>query len=486
MKKLGIAILIIVVVGAGIVVFWPERVPEERLPDVPEEEKLEEKIIRKAAVAGRFYPGSSDELKTVVEQYLNQAPYLNLPPVQGLVCPHAGYMYSGPVAAYSYKQLDNVYDTIILLGPSHYVPVPGASIPECTHYQTPLGLVKVSPLAKTLKKESLFTTVPAAHIQEHCLEVQLPFLQMVLTDFEIVPIIIGDADPQELALLLSPYIDDSTLVIASSDLSHYHSYEKACTLDKICTDAVPELDFEKIELCEACGIKALQTLMYIAENKDWQGELLDYRNSGDTSQRKDQVVGYMAAAFYGGDYVNEEDQHFLLELARKTLEQYLQNGTFLQVDESKLSDTLKEERACFVTLNKNGMLRGCIGSLTPEHPLYQGVMQNAVYAALQDPRFPPVQYQELSEITIEISVLTVPKQITYSSQAELLQKIERKGVIISEGAHRATYLPQVWDQLPDPEEFISNLCRKAGLSPDYWKEGTLEVYVYTAHAFEEE
>lgn len=483
MKKVGIVILVVIIV-AGIIVFWPESLSENGVE--PSENEPEEKIIRNAAVAGRFYPGSSEELKKLVEKYLDQAPDLNVHNIRGLVCPHAGYMYSGPVAAYSYKQLPNVYNTVILLGPSHYVPVSGASIPECTHYKTPLGLVKVSTLAESLKKESLFTTEPAAHTQEHCLEVQLPFLQTVLTDFEIVPIIIGNADPKELASVLSKHIDDSTLVIASSDLSHYHPYETACTLDKMCTEAVPELDFEKIESCEACGIKALKTLMYIAKEQNWQGKLLDYRNSGDTSKRKDQVVGYMAAAFYGGDYVNKGDQQFLLKLARTTLEQYLQEGTFPEVDEPQIPDVLKEKRACFVTLNKNGMLRGCIGSLTPESPLYQGVMQNAVYAALQDPRFPPVQYQELSEITIEISVLTIPEQIEYKDQADLLKKIDRKGVIISKGAHRATYLPQVWDQLPDPEEFISNLCRKAGLSPDYWKEGELDVYVYTAQAFEEE
>jgi AmmeMemoRadiSam system protein A len=290
------------------------------------------------------------------------------------------------------------------------------------------------------------------------------------------------------ASVLLPYIDEKTLVIASSDLSHYYPYETAYNLDRVCTEAVPALDFDKVLSCEACGIRALQTLMYIAEIKGWQGTLLDYRNSGDTAGGKDQVVGYMAVAFYGNDkksYINEEDQQYLLDLARQTLEQYLKDGTVPEVDESQLSDRLKEERACFVTLNKAGMLRGCIGSLTPERKLYESVIENAVNAALKDPRFPPVTYEELELITIEISVLTLPEQVMYTDPQDLLTKIQDKGVIISSGFHRATFLPQVWEQLPDPEEFISHLCNKAGLSSHYWEEGTLEVYVYTAQVFSE-
>lgn len=484
--KIVSAVLVIVVVAAAVYYLWPES---EQVQEMSKDQESQKEVtIRKAAVAGRFYPSSPDELEAFIHSYLDQAPYLDLPDIHGMVCPHAGYIYSGPTAGYSYKQLNNQYDTVIILGPSHYVRFSGASIPECTHYETPLGLVKVSEKVLTLKKEPVFTTVPGAHTQEHCLEVQLPFLQSVLTDFEIIPIVLGSVSPEAVASVLLPYIDEKTLVIASSDLSHYYPYETACNLDRVCTEAVPALDFDKVLSCEACGIRAIQTLMYIAEKKGWQGTFLDYRNSGDTAGGKDQVVGYMAVAFYGNDkksYINEEDQQYLLNLARKTLEQYLKDGTVPEVDESQLSDNLKEKRACFVTLNKNSMLRGCIGSLTPEHKLYESVIENAVNAALKDPRFPPVTYEELELITIEISVLTLPEQIMYTGPQDLLTKIQGKGVIISSGFHRATFLPQVWEQLPDPEEFISHLCNKAGLSSRYWEEGTLEVYVYTAQVFSE-
>ena len=477
-KKMKIAatVIIIVVIAYMCVYFWPE----------PQQE-IQEMRIRKNVVAGRFYPSTPEELKTLINAYLDQAPYYDLPEIHGLVCPHAGYIYSGLTAAYSYKQLNNQYDTVILMGPTHYVFFEGASIPDYTHYETPLGLVKISGKVVDLKRNPVFTTVPEAHAQEHCLEVQIPFLQEVLTDFEIIPVILGDVNPQEVASALSPYIDERTLVIASSDLSHYHPYEKACALDEICTTAVSALDFDKIQSCEACGIRALEILMHLAEEKGWQGKLLDYRNSGDTAGGKDRVVGYMATAFYGSNNsLNEEEQEFLLDLARQTLTQYLKDGTFPEVDESQVPERLKEKRACFVTLNKNGMLRGCIGNLTPENKLYMGVIENAVNAAVRDPRFPPVTYEELSGITIEISVLSLPVTISYTDSQDLLKKVEGKGVIIAAGFNRATFLPQVWEQLPDPEVFMSHLCSKAGLPSTYWKEGTLEVQVYTAYVFGEE
>jgi AmmeMemoRadiSam system protein B/AmmeMemoRadiSam system protein A len=471
-KKGGI--VLVFVVAVLLVYFWPES------------EVTQEMRIRTPAAAGRYYPSSPEDLKSVVETYCDQALNLELENVHGLVCPHAGYIFSGPTAGCGFTQLSNIYDTVILIGPSHHVWFAGASIPEYTHYQTPLGLVKVSEKAESLKEESVFTTVPEAHTREHCLEVQLPFLQCILTDFEIVPIVLGTVDPQKVASALSPLIDEKTLVIASSDLSHYHPYEEACTLDKICCEAVPALDFEKVQSCDACGIQAIMTLMWLAEERGWQGTLLDYRNSGDTAGGKDQVVGYMAVAFHGShSLLNAEEQQYLLSLARQTLEQYLQDGSLPEVDESELPRTLTVTKACFVTLNKYGMLRGCIGNLNAQDNLYKAIMENAVNAAVKDPRFKPVTYGELSEITIEISVLSSPEKIFYDDDNDLLRQIEGKGVIISAGFNRATYLPQVWEQLPFPEEFISQLCLKAGLPADFWRSGTVEIYVYTAQVFGE-
>ena len=480
-----ITVLIVLVVVTLLVIYaW--RGPQQEEQEEKEQEQPQEMKIRRAAVSGTFYPSSPGELKALITSYIDQAPYLNLPEIHGIVCPHAGYIYSGPVAGYSYKQLSDQYDTVIIMGPSHYVWFKGASIPDCTHYETPLGLVRISEKVNELKNP-IFVTVAEAHTKEHCIEVQLPFLQSVLTDFEVIPLVLGDVNPEELASALEPYIDERTLVIASSDLSHYYPYEKAVTRDQNCTEAVPGLDFEKIQSCEACGIRAVLTLMHLAREQGWQGKLLDYRNSGDTAGGKDRVVGYMAAAYYGSEeYLNEEEQEFLLHLARQTLEKYLTDGTLPEVDESQVPEKLKQERACFVTLNKKGMLRGCIGNLTPEKELYKSVIENAVNAAVRDPRFNPVVDEELPYISLEISVLSLPQEISYTDSHDLISKIKGKGVTIAAGFNRATFLPQVWEQLPDPEEFLSHLCMKAGLPSDFWKGNALKIEVYTAQVFGEE
>ncbi|MBU7014977.1 MAG: AmmeMemoRadiSam system protein B [Theionarchaea archaeon] len=482
----GAILLITLLIGVycGIRTFRSEESEVSEGPD-------DVQIVRLPAVAGQFYSSSQEELEQSIVMYLDQVPDLNMSSMRALVCPHAGYVYSGLTAAYCYGQLDDVYDTVILIGPSHYVRFQGASVPDYTHYKTPLGLVKVSDMVTDMKKNG-FITVPDVDVKEHCLEVQLPFLQTVLSDFEIVPIVIGDIDPRELASALSPYIDDRTLVVASSDLSHYHPYEEARELDEACTMAVPALDFDRMSRCEACGTKAMETVMYLAQQNGWQGSLLDYRTSGDTAGGKEQVVGYMGIAFCGAlsidnqSMLNEQEQRFLLQLARQTLEQYLSEGTFPDVDESDISQQLKENGACFVTLNKKGMLRGCIGTFTWGTPLYRAVMKNSVNAALRDPRFMPLTYDELGEVSVEISVLTTPHRIWYKDNEDLCEKIREKGVIVTWGRQKATYLPQVWEQLPDPEEFLSQLCVKAGLSADYWKQGRLMVQVYTAQVFHEE
>ena len=480
---IGVVISLLLCILAFHGLFRESQVPSPTDPP-------EKMIIRESAVAGQFYPSSAPMLTSMITQYLDEAPILTTSSIQGLVCPHAGYMYSGSVAAYGYSQLSDLYDTVIILGPTHYVSFTGASIPEYTHYETPLGLVRVSDKAVYLREKSPFTCVKEAHTREHCIEVQLPFLQAVLSDFEIIPIVLGAVNPQEVSHALLPLIDETTLVIASSDLSHYHSYETACALDAICTGAVPGLHIEKMHDCHACGRQALLTLMYIAAERGWEGKLLQYRNSGDVSGEKERVVGYMAVAFYRSTsgttmHLDEAEQDYAIHLARETLELYIREGKTPHIDEAELSDILKEKRGCFVTLNKNGMLRGCIGSLTSMVPLYEGIVENTINAALRDPRFPPVTPEELADITIEISVLTPPREISYETTGELIGKIEGKGVIIQSGYSQATFLPQVWEQLPSPQEFLSHLCMKAGLSSDYWNTHTLTVFIYEAQAFGE-
>lgn len=259
--------------------------------------------IRKPAVAGAFYPGDPEELGKMIKDFLAAAKDIKIPgKLKALIVPHAGYIYSGPTAAFGYKLLSNYADQfskIILIGPSHFAGFFGAAESGASEWQTPLGIVKAGSLKKEVKDIGMINLIPEAHASEHCLEVQLPFLQTVLKDFTIYPLLTGDIRPAALADEIEKALDKETMIIISSDLSHYFPYDKAVKLDSVCNKAIPELDIETMKSRgDACGKTGILVLMHLALKKKWKGKLLDYRNSGDTAGQKDQVVGYGAYAFY--------------------------------------------------------------------------------------------------------------------------------------------------------------------------------------------
>ena len=260
--------------------------------------------VRKPAVAGAFYPQDKSELKEMVESFLDSAPLYRIENIRAAVSPHAGYIFSGPVAAYTYKQFLNLdlnkKWTIFLIGPSHYAYFGGASVGIFDYYETPLGLVKVSPVAKTIINEEGFSFVLDAHIEEHCLEVQLPFLQSVFPKFEIVPIIFSEISSKYLAAVLNKYLKENSILLVSSDLSHYHPYEIARSIDQHCNVAVDKLNILELDKCEACGKIGIATAIYLAQKNRWRSKVLAYATSGDTAGPKNQVVGYGSYIFYEG------------------------------------------------------------------------------------------------------------------------------------------------------------------------------------------
>ena len=450
--------------------------------------------IRPPAVAGRFYQNDPEELRKTVRTLLRDASGVDIQgTIRGLVSPHAGYIYSGIVAAAGYRLIAPSTRTVILIGPSHRFPLKGASIPSVTAYQTPLGDVRLAQLAFKLRKLPIFEFVPEAHKMEHSLEVQLPFLQVMLKDFEIVPILINSGDPKALASALAPHIDNNTLIVASTDLSHYYPYERAVSMDRICTSAITGAEFSRMPLCEACGKQAVMTLMHIAEIKNWDAKLIDYKNSGDTAGGKDNVVGYASIAFVDRkerskkmkESLSDQDKKALLRLARSAIEAKLVDG--VKVERPGPSPILKEDRGCFVTLHKYGQLRGCIGTIEPTCSLVECVEKNAQNAAFKDPRFPRLSAEELSDIDIEVSVLSVPERLDFKDGDDLKRQLlpNVHGVILSRGMHSSTFLPQVWEQLPDKEQFLEYLCVKGGMPATAWKDPATNVEVYQADVFGE-
>lgn len=469
--------------------------------------------VREPAVAGLFYPRDAAALSRVIETNLAAAKTARTGTLKALICPHAGYDYSGPVAASGFRLLQGAgFDTVILLAPSHYAALRAASVSDADVYRTPLGDVPISPKARLLAQFSPFALEPRCHVQrpgwtaqssrrappdgtdradtwEHADEVEVPFLQKTLAKFELLPVVFGDVDPAAAAPPLQRILDDRTLIVVSSDLSHYHPYAEARQRDQRCIDAICALDPARLSGQEACGLTPLLTLLHIARQQAWKPVLLDYRNSGDTAGDKSRVVGYAAIAFYAAapETFSAADRRFLLELARRAVRAVVTTGRTPDLPVQALSPALTAPRGCFVTLKQQGALRGCIGHIGAQMPLHRAVIENAASAAARDPRFLPVAPREVDGLKIEISVLTVPQPLPFKSPEDLLRQLQphRDGVVLRIAGRLATYLPQVWENIPDRVDFLNSLAEKAGGAPDAWRGPDVSVSIYHVESFQE-
>lgn len=470
--------------------------------------------VREPAVAGLFYPRDAAALSKAVESLVASAKTERKGQLKALICPHAGYAYSGPVAGSGFHLLQGLrYQTVVLLGPAHYAALSAASVSGDDVFRTPLGDVPISPKARLLGKTPPFAIDPPCYVErpdwaeqssrgiparkdehadtwEHSDEVEVPFLQKTLPAFELVPVVMGDVDPAAAARALDPLLDDNTLVVVSSDLSHYHPYTEARQLDQRCVDAICSLDVRTMRNQEACGRIPILTLLHLARQRGWTPQRIDLRNSGDTSGDKSRVVGYAAIAFYApapDTPLTAEERQFLLTLARTSVRDVVTTGKLVVPAGEGLSSALNQPKGVFVTLTEHGQLRGCIGHIVPQMPLYRAVAENARNAALEDPRFSPVTSRELSSLDIEISVLSEPRPLAFDSPQDLLRKLRPNidGVVLRIAAGAATYLPQVWEQLPDKTDFLDTLSEKAGGREGDWRKPGTTVSTYQVEAFKE-
>lgn len=423
---------------------------------------------RPPAVAGLFYPRDPALLSEEVDDYLGQTPERPLAPgfPKLLIVPHAGYVYSGSVAASAYDLLRparGIVRRVVLLGPCHRVAVRGLALPAVSAFDTPLGRIALDESGiAAIRSLPQVVESAATHAEEHALEVQLPFLQQVLGEFSLVPLVVGDAAPEEVAGVLERLWGGAeTLVVISSDLSHYHAYDDARRIDAATVRAIVACD-AGLSHEQACGATPLAGALLAARSRGLAPRLLDCRNSGDTAGGKDRVVGYASFAL-GGDEAGYGAEHgrMLLRIARAGIE------AALGMPSAQVPDApwLHEHRASFVTLQEDGRLRGCIGSLEAQRPLAADVAANARAAALQDPRFDPLTPAEFARTDLEVSLLSAPKRIRFSGHDGLIAQLRpgADGIILECDGARATFLPQVWEGLPDPERFLAHLRQKAGI-----------------------
>jgi MEMO1 family protein len=468
----------------------------------------EKPIVRQPAVAGQFYPGQPDELRQMIDQFLAEA----TPPqltgsIVAVVAPHAGYIYSGKVAAHSYALLKGrKYDRVVVIAPSHFEAFPFNSVYSGDAYVTPLGNVPVdrefaSLLAKSGPLIQLSTRghAPTQQAGEHALEVQLPFLQSVIGEFKIVPIVMGDQTyetERALGVALAKLIKGTnTLIVASSDLSHYHSYDEASTMDHKTLKAIEEFDYLslsrnfELRVWEACGGGPIVATMIAAERLGAkQAKVLTYANTGDVTGDHSRVVGYGAVALLKSQNrtaeaepfpLNQKEKDALITLARKSVETAVRETKLYEPPPSDFP-TLQQERGVFVTLKEKGDLRGCIGLIAAEKPLYLAVRDAAVSAALEDPRFSPVTAAELPALEYEISVLT-PFRRVYDVKDV---RVGRDGLLMIRGRNQGLLLPQVptefgWDR----QTFLEQTCVKAGLPSQAWQDEATDIFAFSALVF---
>lgn len=472
--------------------------------------------VRPMAVAGSFYPAQKDSIKELMDSYFT--PYAKIEAkkqIAAIIVPHAGYIFSGAVAASAFAQIptDKKFDHIFLIGPSHHVYLDGASInSEFDYYATPFEDAKVDiELCKQLIRDhQVFVYNAQAHEKEHCLEVQLPFLQYRMKEMApIIPIIIGTQSLEtieKIAKALKPYFNEKNLFVISSDFSHYPSYSDAKEVDERTGRAIENgkldefmdaLEYNKDEhiknlATSACGESAIALLLYLTQqDKNIQINHLLYRNSGDSQYGgKEEVVGYHAFTFVRKKEIEtkasftltEKERYALLNIARNSILNELNRQQEPSCPKDELSETLKMKCGAFVTLYEDGHLRGCIGHFGNDTPLYRIIEEMAKAAAFQDPRFTPLQRHELENINIEISVLSPLKKIHSINEFDY----GKEGIYISKGRRSGTFLPQVAQETHwTKEEFLGHCARdKAGLSWDGWKDA--ELYTYKAIIFKEE
>lgn len=454
--------------------------------------------LRKPVWAGQFYDADPVRLSRSLDLYVSSEQIVpEGKDIAGLICPHAGYIYSGKIAGAAYARArGKKVDTVVIIGPSHQYGFEGCSIYGKGGFETPLGVAEVDDkLAREISRVSGYGFVPQAHQKEHSVEVQVPFIQKTWPGAKIVPIVMGFQSSDTIEALSSALAKalkgKNVLVVASTDMSHFLNKEAANQTDRQTIELIKNLEINnlarKIERAEniMCGGGPVLTLLRYAQ-KLGKAEVQEvmYGDSAAAGGPADRVVGYFSALVLVEaksrlmDFTGEEKKE-LLSLARKSIIHYLETGEMLQTFTQ--NPKFRQPSGAFVTLRINHDLRGCIGFVEPVYPLYQTIILSAVYAATQDPRFPPVRKSEINRIKIEISVLGPLEPVEDISEVE----IGRHGLLIEQRGRSGLLLPQVATEFGwDRQTFLVEVCRKAGLPDNAWKQAG-SLFKFEAVVFEE-
>jgi hypothetical protein len=437
--------------------------------------------VREPAVAGLFYPSDARQLRDAVAGHVEAAPVPD-PPVdaRALIAPHAGYRYSGATAGAAYRALAGrraAVERVVLAGPAHRVAVGGVGVGVSTAraWRTPLGEVPVDVDAcRDLVAAGVAVEADDAHAPEHSLEVHLPFLLEVLGPVTIVPVVVGRCPPRAVADMLDRVWDgEGTLVVVSSDLSHYLDDATARRRDARTRLAIIEGRAADIGPYDACGCVAIAGLLLAARPRELAPRTLALATSADASGDPSRVVGYGAFGFGASPPLTADERTWLVDRARAAIGHELATGEVDPLGDGEVPERLRLPGASFVTLEHSGDPAGCIGSLEPVRPLWADVARNGRGAAFADPRFPPLAASALDAVVVKVSVLSALVPLPAPGSDELAAALRPRvdGLVVEADGKRATFLPTVWDKLSAPDRFVAALLAKAELAPDPWPEG---------------
>ena len=446
--------------------------------------------IHPAVVAGTFYPADPGRLARTVDDLIDAAPKIGAPPPKAVVLPHAGYRFSGAAAASAAASLIPGPSRVIILGPSHRHAFKGIALPAADALQTPLGTIPLD--AETtgqLLQHPDVNIVPEAFAAEHSIEVELPFLQRRLGDFRVVPLVVGDIARTRLTEIVDTvWGGDETLIVVSTDLTHFLNAAQAEATDSKTAIAVERAEPRTIDAHHACGHRPLAAFLRCAAARGMRITRTALTHSGHATKDHDRVVGYGAWVAHAPEKARLSDDHRsrALHLARQALQSRAARGKIPSIHLPSFPVPMQGQAAAFVTLTQQGRLRGCIGSLKAHSAMASDILSNAIKAGFEDPRFAPVTQDDLKTCQIEIALLSRPAPMEFRDQDDLLAQLVpgRDGLILESNSHRGTFLPKVWDSLQKSDEFLAGLKVKSGLSRDHWSPD-IKIWRYMAEAFGE-
>ena len=434
--------------------------------------------IKQPSISGTFYSANAEELKNQISNFAKESKNTYVVSARAVIVPHAGLIYSGRLAYEGISQLDKNIKNLFIFAPAHRVGFEGCVLTGFEVWQTPLGEIEINnDINKDLQDNFGLKINDDAFAPEHAVEIQVPVIQSVFKDVKIIPVLVGKSSPEMVENIINHYYPDKTNgFIISSDLSHFLKDEEAKKLDNLTAQMIESGACSGFRYEQACGAVGIIGLVEFARKNDFSLIRIDMTNSSAVTGDTSSVVGYGCWFLYEGkknDFLKKYYSEFILNLCRLSI-----NSRFDRREmKVRIPYVFYQPRACFVTLEKNNILRGCIGSIIAHRPLIEDLILNAKSAAFQDPRFKPVEIEEVLELDVAVSLLSEPQIMSFESEEDLLNQIVpfKDGIIIKDGNYQAVYLPSVWEQIPDKKGFLNSLKIKAGLPSNYFSK-TFQAY----------